>query len=80
MVTFIITILALVGIALSCNLFGSADSTPALNETPDFTLPTMTVADITLSELKVTPVVLHFWTTVCHKCVSELPYLENVDH
>jgi thiol-disulfide isomerase/thioredoxin len=78
MITLIIAVLALVGIALSCSFFGPSNSTPALNETPDFTLPTLTGANITLSELKGTPVVLHFWTTVCHTCVSELPYFEDV--
>jgi thiol-disulfide isomerase/thioredoxin len=85
MITLIITVLALVGIAPSCSFFSLSGSTsasnwtPASNETaPDFTLPTLTGASITLSELKGTPVVLHFWTTDCHTCRSELPYFEDV--
>jgi thiol-disulfide isomerase/thioredoxin len=77
-VTLIIAILASIGIALSCNFFGPSDSTSASNETPDFTLPTLTGTDITLSDLKGTPVVLDFWTTVCHNCQAELPYFEAV--
>jgi thiol-disulfide isomerase/thioredoxin len=85
MVTLIITVLALVGIGPSCSFFSPSSSasasnwTPASNETaPDFTLPTLTGAHITLSELKGTPVVVHFWTTDCHTCRSELPYFEDV--
>jgi thiol-disulfide isomerase/thioredoxin len=45
---------------------------------PDFTLPTMTGANITLSELEGTPVVLNFWSISCYWCRKQLPYLENV--
>jgi thiol-disulfide isomerase/thioredoxin len=78
MVILIIAFLALVGIALSCGFFSPSDSTSASNETPDFTLPTLTGTDITLSDLEGTPVVLDFWTTVCHNCQAELPYFEDV--
>jgi thiol-disulfide isomerase/thioredoxin len=85
LITLVVTVLALVGIAPSCSFFSPSGSTsalhwtPASNETaPDFTLPTLTGANITLSELKGTPVVLHFWTTDCHTCRSELPYFEDV--
>ena len=78
MITLIITVPALVGIAVSCSFFGSSDSTSALNETPDFTLPTLTGADITLSELKGTPVVLNFWSICCPYCRQQLPYFEDV--
>jgi peroxiredoxin len=80
MVTLIVVTLALVGIALSCSFFGPSDSTSASNETPDFTLPTLTGTDITLSDLKGTLVVLNFWTTVCHNCKAEMPYFEDVAH
>jgi thiol-disulfide isomerase/thioredoxin len=45
---------------------------------PDFTLPTMTGASITLSELKGTPVVLNFWSIPCPYCRVQLPYLEDI--
>jgi peroxiredoxin len=48
------------------------------NVAPDFTLPTMTGADITLSELIGTPVVVNFWSISCYWCRKQLPYLENV--
>jgi peroxiredoxin len=70
-VTLIIAVLALAGIALSCS-----SSSPS--EAPDFTLPTMTGANITLSELEGTPVVLNFWSISCSWCRKQLPYLENV--
>lgn len=71
MVILIIAVLALVGGALSCS-----SSSPS--EAPDFTLPTLTGANITLSELEGTPVVLNFWSTSCPYCVNQLPYFEDV--
>jgi len=71
-ITLMIAVLALVGVALSCN------SSLLSQEAPDFTLPTMTGANITLSELEGTPVVLNFWATTCPACVVELPYFEAV--
>ena len=71
-ITLIIAILALVGGVLSCN------SSLLSQKAPDFTLPTMTEANITLSELEGTPVVLNFWATTCGHCLVELPYFEVV--
>lgn len=69
-VILIITIIALTGVAPSCS------SSLLSQEAPDFTLPTMTGANITLSDLEGTPVVLNFWATTCPHCVVELPYFE----
>ncbi len=71
-VTLIITVLALAGVSLSCS------SSLLSQEAPDFTLPTMTGANITLSELEGTPVVINFWATTCPHCIVELPYFEAV--
>ena len=71
-ITLIIAILALVGGVLSC------DSSLLSQKAPDFTLSTMTEANITLSELEGTPVVLNFWATTCPACVGELAYFEVV--
>ena len=72
LVIVIIAVGALAGIALSC----SNSSSPS--EAPDFTLPTLTGANITLSELEGTPVVLNFWSISCPACRTQLPYLEAV--
>jgi peroxiredoxin len=69
-VTLIITVLALAGGALSCS------SSLLSQKAPDFTLSTMTGANITLSELEGTPVLLNFWMTTCTACVGELYYFE----
>ena len=71
-ITLIIAVLALAGVALSCS------SSLLSQEAPDFTLPTMAGANITLSELEGTPVVLNFWATNCPHCVAELHYFEAV--
>jgi len=71
-IILIIAVLTLVGGALSCN------SSLVSQKAPDFTLPTMTGANITLSELEGTPVVLNFWATNCPHCVVELHYFEAV--
>ena len=78
MVILIITVAAIVVIALNCSSCNPSDSTPQSDEAPDFTLPTMTGANITLSELEGTPVVLNFWSISCYWCREQLPYLENV--
>jgi len=74
----IIAVGALVGIALSRSPSSPSDSTPQLGEALNFTLPTMTGANITLSELEGTPVVLNFWSISCYWCRKQLPYLETV--
>ena len=70
-IALIIPILALLGVAVSCS-----SSSPS--QAPDFTLPTLTGGNITLAELKGTPVVLNFWSISCSYCRQQLPYLENV--
>ncbi|MCJ7791352.1 MAG: TlpA family protein disulfide reductase [Dehalococcoidia bacterium] len=70
-VILISAVIALVGTTLSCS-----SSSPS--EAPDFTLPTLTGANITLSELEGTQVVLNFWATWCGPCRWELPYFESV--
>ena len=77
-ITLIIAVVAILGIALNCSSCSPSDSTPQSDEAPDFTLPTMTGTNITLSELEGTPVVLNFWSISCYWCRKQLPYLENV--
>jgi thiol-disulfide isomerase/thioredoxin len=72
-VTLIIAVGTIVGIALSRDSLS-----PSGNEPLDFTLPTLTGANITLSELVRTPVVLNFWATWCTPCRMALPYFESV--
>jgi peroxiredoxin len=71
-VTLIIMVLALAGVALGCS------SSLLSQDAPDFTLPTLTGANITLSELEGIPMVLNFWATNCPHCVTELYYFEAV--
>jgi peroxiredoxin len=72
----IIAVITIVGIALSHGSCNPSGSTLLSQKAPNFTLPTMTEANITLSELEGTPVVLNFWSTTCGYCVVELPYFE----
>lgn len=73
LVTLITVIFAVVGVALSCD-----SPSPSSSEAPDFTLPTLTGTNVTLSELRGTPVVLNFWSIGCSYCRQQLPYLEAV--
>jgi len=79
-----IIVCALVGGAVSCSSSNSSSSPETLGllpveiMAPDFTLPTMTGTEISLSELQGMPVVLNFWATWCHPCRVELPYFDAV--
>jgi len=74
----IIAVGVIVGVVLSCNSSNSSNSTPQTDQELNFTLPTITGTNITLSELRGTPVVLNFWSISCYWCRQQLPYLENV--
>ena len=74
----IIAVGAIVGIALGRSSSIPSDSTPQSQTALNFTLPTMTGVNITLSELEGTPVVLNFWSISCPYCRVQLPYLEDV--
>jgi peroxiredoxin len=78
MAILIIAVVAIAVIALNCSSCNPSDPTPQSDKVPDFTLPTMTGANITLSELEGIPVVLNFWSISCYWCRKQLPYLENV--
>ena len=75
-VILIVTIVVVVGVVLSRS--SCSRSTLLANQAPDFTLPTMTGANVTLSELAKAPVALVFWTTSCSYCNIELHLLEDV--
>jgi cytochrome c biogenesis protein CcmG/thiol:disulfide interchange protein DsbE len=45
---------------------------------PDFSLPDLIGRELTLSELRGTPVILNFWATWCEPCREELPLLNQV--
>ena len=81
-----ITIFTLAGGALGCSSPTPASSPEELGlivlegevGAPDFTLPTMTGTEITLSDLQGKPVVLNFWAIRCPPCRQELPYFDTV--
>lgn len=74
----ITAVVVIVGIVLSRGSCSPSDSTLQSQQAPDFTLPTVNGANVTLSALKGTPVVLNFWATTCGHCLRELPYFEAV--
>jgi len=78
LIIVIIAVGAIVGIALTHSSCSPSSSTLQYQNAPDFTLPTMTGANITLAELEGTPIVLNFWATTCPACVGELSYFEVV--
>jgi peroxiredoxin len=73
----IVAVGATVGITLGQSPASPTDSTPEPQKAPDFTLPTMTGANVTLSDLEGTPVVLNFWSILCSWCRYQLPFLES---
>jgi thiol-disulfide isomerase/thioredoxin len=70
------TLCVLVGFAASCSSSGSLSSDKQEITAPDFTLPTMTGAEVTLSKLQGMPVLLNFWHKGCPPCLGELHYFD----
>ena len=74
----------LIGGAISCSSSNSSSSPEELGlipveiAAPDFTLPTMTGTEITLSDLQGMPVLLNFWHKGCPPCLEELHYFDAV--
>ena len=56
----------------------STTGTEVGNLAPDFQLSNLEGKPISLSDLRGKPVILNFWATWCHPCVSEMPYLQQV--
>ena len=73
-VGLIVVMFSIVAGATSCTSTGPEVGKQA----PDFTLVTMAGTEITLSELRGTPVVLNFWAIYCPYCQRELPYFEQL--
>ena len=73
-VGLIVVMFSIVAGATSCTSTGPEVGKQA----PDFTLVTMAGTEITLSELRGTPVVLNFWAIYCPACRSELGYFEQL--
>ena len=76
-VNLLIAILALGGGAIGCSSSNSLGLISADTIAPDFTLPTMTGTEVTLSALQGQPVVLNFWAIRCPPCRTELPYFDT---
>jgi peroxiredoxin len=45
---------------------------------PNFQLYNLEEEAVSLSDLRGKPVILHFWATWCHPCVSEMPFIQRV--
>ena len=83
-VSLCIIVCALAGGPVGCSSSSSSSSTEELGlivmedeiEAPDFTISTMTGAEITLSDLQGMPVVLNCWAKRCPPCIKELPYFD----
>ena len=60
-----------------CPLSGGRDGAGVIaNAAPEFSLPTIDGGTVELSTLKGKWVLLNFWTTWCHFCVVQQPYLQ----
>lgn len=85
-VILLATLCVLAEFATSCSSSGSPASTDELGliaieekiVAPDFTLPTMTGTEITLSDLQGMAVLLNFWHKGCPPCLEELHYFDAV--
>jgi thiol-disulfide isomerase/thioredoxin len=78
MVIVIVAVAVAIGIVLARSSCSPSDTTEQSQNATDFTLPTLTGASVTLSDLRGTPVVLNFWATWCSHCPAELHYFEDI--
>ena len=80
----LIIVCTLIAGAVSCSTSNSSSSPEELGlipveiAAPDFTLPTMTGTEITLSDLQGMAVLLNFWHKGCPPCLAELHYFDAV--
>ena len=70
-------LLLFLGLSSILLLYGCVP-TPTFEKAPDFTLLDTEGNSFTLSEKEGQPVVLCFFTTGCHYCQMEVPYLNSV--
>lgn len=57
---------------------GAAVQSPQVgNPAPDFSLETVDGAQVSLSDLRGTPVLINFWATWCGPCVVEMPNIQE---
>ncbi len=61
-------------IAMGCSALVVEVGKPA----PDFQLPGLGGAEVSLSDFKGKPVLLNFWAGWCRPCEEEMPYLQQV--
>lgn len=59
---------------LTVSTVNGSDTGPA----PDFTLPTSTGEQVTLSDLEGQVVMINFWASWCGPCREEMPLLEQI--
>lgn len=82
--SLLMVVCVLIGGAVSCSTSNSPSSPEELGlipveiVAPDFTLPTMTGTEITLSDLQGMAVLLNFWHKGCPPCLAELHYFDAV--
>lgn len=59
--------------------YASGDAAPLVGRlAPDFTLPTLDGGEITLSDLRGSPVLINFWASWCPPCRLEMPELVRI--
>ena len=62
----------------SSNSAPSTQGTGVGNLAPDFQLDNLEGESVSLSDFRGKPVMLNFWATWCHPCVSEMPDIQSV--